>query len=760
MDFLTELQTKLGSAYTLRRELGGGGMSRVFVAEESALGREVVVKVLPSDMAGQLSIERFKREIRVAASLQQANIVPVLTAGDAGGVPFYTMPLVPGESLRARLVQGGALTVAECVAILRDIAKALAYAHAAGIVHRDIKPENVLLSGGTAVVTDFGIAKAVEASQQMATEVALTQFGTVLGTPAYMAPEQAVGDTAVDHRADLYSLGVLAYEILTGAPPFTGRSPQAMIAAHITERPVPISVYRANTPGVLGALVMSCLMKDPQHRPQSANEVLSHLDAVSLTRPAPLAESTRPAVAVLPLASIGSSSEDDYFSDGITEDIIAHLSAIGGLKVISRTSVMRYKHSKQTLAEIAHELRASHIVEGSIRRAGDRLRVVAQLIDARADELLWAQTFDRELTDVFAIQSEVAERVAIALRSRLTADVRTRLGKRPTQDMEAYNLFLLGRQAYHSPSGSEPFARAAQFLQQAIDRDQGFARAYAWLALVHMYNAGGYYGVKPHDAWARALPLAAKAFELDPHLAESELVFGWHAHWVSYDWPTAQRHFDRAHALNPSDAFVCIAHVGLRTALRHPDDVLAWIRLAEEVDPSSPLIRLNAVVFCWMTRQFDEALAELTAARGLTSSLGPLLPVVESMLLVALHREAEAAPLLSSLQLQPLDNWSSLMVATNLALCGDHRAARGLLAKLHARESTEYVWTVGLACAYGALGEIDRAFEYLGRAYDDRAAWMTWLESAPCFDSLRSDLRFDRMIQRLGLPAIPVPPSS
>ena len=209
MDFLNQLQSMLGNAYTLRRELGGGGMSRVFVAEETALGREVVVKVLPGDIAGQLSIERFKREIRVAASLQQANIVPVLTAGDAGGVPYYTMPLVRGESLRARLVQEGALSVAECVAILRDIAKALAYAHGEGIVHRDIKPENILLSGGTAVVTDFGIAKAVEASQTMPTAVTLTQFGTVLGTPAYMAPEQAVGDAAVDHRADLYSLGVL-----------------------------------------------------------------------------------------------------------------------------------------------------------------------------------------------------------------------------------------------------------------------------------------------------------------------------------------------------------------------------------------------------------------------------------------------------------------------------------------------------------------------------------------------------------------------
>src|SRR4051812_9078713 len=239
MELRDQLQKSFGDSYTIERELGGGGMSRVFLALEQALGRHVVVKVLPSETAGAVSVERFKREIRLAASLQQANIVPLISAGEAGGVPYYTMPFVKGESLRSRIAAESALPVAECVAILRDVTRALAFAHAEGVVHRDIKPDNILLSGGTAVVTDFGIAKAVDASSAHASAT-LTQLGVALGTPAYMAPEQIVGES-VDHRADIYSLGVVAYEMLTGATPFAGRSSQAMLAAHVMEVPSAIS---------------------------------------------------------------------------------------------------------------------------------------------------------------------------------------------------------------------------------------------------------------------------------------------------------------------------------------------------------------------------------------------------------------------------------------------------------------------------------------------------------------------------------------
>jgi eukaryotic-like serine/threonine-protein kinase len=277
----SQLQQSLGNAYTIERELGGGGLSRVFLAEETALGRKVVVKVLPPDLTGGVSADRFNREVQLAAKLQQAQIVPVLAAGQMDGIPWYTMPFVEGESLRAKLARDGALPVHEVVNILRDVTRALAYAHEHGVVHRDIKPDNVLLSGGTAVVTDFGIAKAISAARAESGDASLTQMGTSVGTPAYISPEQAAGDPDIDHRADIYSLGCMAYELLAGNPPFFGRTPQRTLAAHLTETPKPITELRPAVPPALAALVMQCLEKEPGARPQSAREIGAALDAVS-----------------------------------------------------------------------------------------------------------------------------------------------------------------------------------------------------------------------------------------------------------------------------------------------------------------------------------------------------------------------------------------------------------------------------------------------------------------------------------------------
>jgi tRNA A-37 threonylcarbamoyl transferase component Bud32/tetratricopeptide (TPR) repeat protein len=281
MELREQLQHTLGSTYTFERELRGGGMARVFVAEEARLGRKVVVKVLSPELAADISAERFEREIKLAASLQQANIVPVLTAGDAAGVPYYTMPFVEGEGLGARLRNCGAMSISDAVSVLRDVARALAYAHERGIVHRDIKPDNVLLSGGAAVVTDFGIAKAISASRTHSDGATLTQMGTAIGTPAYISPEQAAGDPAIDHRADIYSFGCMAYEMLTGKPPFTNRTPQRLMAAHLAEKPQQILEVRSDTPPVLAAMVMQCLEKDAAARPQAAGELFAALDATT-----------------------------------------------------------------------------------------------------------------------------------------------------------------------------------------------------------------------------------------------------------------------------------------------------------------------------------------------------------------------------------------------------------------------------------------------------------------------------------------------
>ena len=281
-DLRAQLQATLGDGYSLDRELGGGGMSHVYLAHERALGRRIVIKVLLPELVAGVSVERFRREIQLAAQLQHPHIVPLLTAGESQGLPFFTMPYVVGESLRARVARDGELPIAEAVRILRDVVSALAYAHGSGIMHRDIKPDNVLLTGGVAVVTDFGVAKAITAATSAAGHhsSSLTSMGIALGTPAYMAPEQASADPGVDHRADIYALGAMAYEMLTGLPPFSGRSAQATLAAHVVEAPDPVERRRPAVPPMLAALVMQCLAKRPADRPQSASDVLHVLDAI------------------------------------------------------------------------------------------------------------------------------------------------------------------------------------------------------------------------------------------------------------------------------------------------------------------------------------------------------------------------------------------------------------------------------------------------------------------------------------------------
>src|SRR5215203_3628547 len=458
------LQAALGKEYDIERELGGGGMSHVFLATERRLDRQVVIKLLPPDLSGGVSLERFHREIQLVARLQNPHIVPVITAGEADGVPFFTMPFVEGRSLRELIKAGTRVSVSDGVNILRDVATALAYAHERGIVHRDIKPDNVLLSGGAAVVTDFGVAKAISSAREgtSAPGGSLTQIGFSLGTPLYMAPEQAAADPSTDHRADIYSFGIMAYELFAGVPPFAGRAPAALLTAQMTETPALISVARPDAPVPLVDLIRRCLEKDPTKRPQTAMEVVHALDqslvssgsaslgVSSVPQTAPKtnkvvlavafaamfviaatiglfvsrrgrdgAAAAPRSVAVLPLENVGGSDSDRYFSEGITDELTSALGKVPGLRVASRTSVFALKGKGMDAQQIAKTLKVSSVLEGTIRRAGDRLRVTAQLTNANDGLALWSDVYERQMKDVFAVQDDISGSIANALRVAL-----------------------------------------------------------------------------------------------------------------------------------------------------------------------------------------------------------------------------------------------------------------------------------------------------------------------------------------------------
>ncbi len=561
------MRTTLGTSYVLERELGGGGMSRVFLVRDTTLERDIVVKVLSPHLAAGVSAERFMREIKLAAGLQQANIVPLLAAGETDGLPYYTMPFVDGLSLRARLERNGALPVGEAVSVLRDVARALAYAHEHGVVHRDIKPENVLLSGEAAVVTDFGIAKALSASRTIPPGGRLTQAGTSMGTPAYMSPEQAAGDPHTDHRADIYALGCVAYEVLTGAAPFAHRAPHQLLAAHMTEVPAPLASRRHDVPRDLVALVMRCLEKDPAVRPQSSRELLKALDAPSLRATtdrggsrasvagrrtallgvvalvlaaataggwalhrrhaavdaqmkAATSAAAAHSIAVLPFENRGDSA-DAYFADGITDAVRGKLTDIPGLTVIARASSNAYRGKSTTPDSIARQLGVRYLLTGTVRFAGTgaarRVQVSPELVRVTNDDHLpesrWQQPFDATVHDVFAVQSDIASRVATAMQVAIGDSAQARLAEVPTHDPAAYDAYLRGQAL--GQTGVDPASerRAIAAFEEAIRHDS--TMVVAWAAL-STSSSDLYFESTPSPALAsNALAAAERAIALD-----------------------------------------------------------------------------------------------------------------------------------------------------------------------------------------------------------------------------------------------------
>src|SRR5437588_2413750 len=479
-------------------------MATVYLARDLKHGRQVAIKVLGPEIAAALGPERFLREIELAARLTHPHILPLHDSGQAGASLYYVMPYIEGESLRDRLEREGPLPLEDALRITREVAGALGYAHSHDVVHRDIKPENILLSGGEAVVADFGIARALT----QAGGTRLTETGIPVGTPAYMSPEQASGGGPIDGRSDVYSLACVLYEMLAGEPPYTGPTAQALIAKVMVD-PVPaVRRLRPTVPPGVDQALRKALAKAPADRFAS---MAAFTDALS----APAAPRS-PSVAVLPFRNLSADPENEYFADGITEDVIAHLSKIRALKVISRTSVMAFKQREQSLKEIAARLEAATLLDGSVRRAGDRVRIVAQLIGAENDRHRWAETYDRQLTDIFGIQTDVALHIAQALKAELAVDEQTRIRKEPTNDLRAYQLYLLGRHwlVRYTPVALQ---RAIEHFQGAIAKDPAYALAYASVAMAYAELAES--GAMAPDTAAReAKEAAAHAVRIDPQL--------------------------------------------------------------------------------------------------------------------------------------------------------------------------------------------------------------------------------------------------
>ncbi|HUQ20746.1 MAG TPA: protein kinase [Gemmatimonadaceae bacterium] len=717
---IERLRSSLTSSYSIDRELGRGGMATVYLAQDVKHDRVVALKVLHPELAASLGPDRFLREIKLAARLNHPHILPLFDSGDADGFLYYVMPYVEGESLRERLDREQQLPVEEAVHHTRAIASALDYAHRQGIVHRDIKPENVMVYEGEAMVMDFGIAKAVSA----AGSETLTQTGMMVGTPAYVSPEQAAGEAAIDGRSDQYSLGCVLYEMLTGERPFTGATTQAVLAKRFTETVKPLRNIRANVPEYVERAVTRAMTTDAGGRYATASlfaqALASTLNTPSDTQTLPQpAVSAAKSVAVLPFANLSADQENEYFTDGMADEIINALTKIQSLRVASRTSSFAFKGKNEDIGEIGRKLKVSTVLEGSLRKMGNRIRITAQLVNVADGSNLWSERYDREMEDIFAIQDDISQAIVKALRVILTEGEKKQIEKaRAAVNVEAYDFYLRGRQYFHQLR-RKSLEYARQMFNRAIEIDPEYARAYAGVAdscsLLYTYFDAREFNIRQADIASR------KALELEPELAEAHLARGI-AVSLNNKFDEAEREFETAMRLDPKLFEAPYFFARTRTAQGRFADAVKLYERASALRPED----FQATAF----------LAQSYASMGMTA-------------------EAEAATRRAARQIQqrldlnPDDARACNLGAGIHATLGDSAKALEYAERSLAIDPEDPMLLYNVACTYSNLGKMDDALSCLERAVDKGFGHKEWIDHDSDLNPLRDSPRFKAIAQAM-----------
>ena len=714
---LERLRSALSHEYTIDRELGKGGMATVYLAQDVKHERPVALKVLHPELAASLGPDRFLREIKTAAKLNHPHILGLHDSGEADGFLYYVMPYVEGESLRERLDRERQLPVEEAVHHARSIASALDYAHRQGIVHRDMKPENVMLYEGEAMVMDFGIAKAVSVAGDT-----LTQTGMMVGTPAYVSPEQAAGETNLDGRSDQYSLACVLYEMLSGERAFSGPSPQSVMAKRFTETPKPIRSLRGSVPESVERAVTKAMSTEASARYKTAALFAQALASGSLTTPTDTATLPTPtvsaakSVAVLPFVNASTDPENEYFADGVAEEIINQLSKIQTLRVASRIVSFALKGKNEDLGEVGRKLHVSTVLDGTVRRMGNRVRVAAQLVNVADGYQLWSERYDRDLEDIFAIQDEISQAIAKALRVILTEDEKKAIEKTRATNLEAYEYYLRGRQFIHQLR-RRSLEHARQMFNRAIEIDPDYALAYAGVAdccsLLYTYFDARESNLRQADAASK------KALELAPSLAEAHVARGNSAS-LNKQNAEAEVHFEQAIRLDPK-LYEAAYYYG--RALK------AQGRFAEAVKQFE---RAEAI------RPEDFAAASIHASSLKSMGMDGESDAVNRRVLKLIN---------DRLELNPDDARACNLAATTHSKLGEVEEASEFARRSLEIDPDDPMLLYNVACTYAMIGKVDDALSCLEQSIDRGFGHRDWIDHDSDFDSIRDLPRF-KAIQR------------
>ena len=783
-DEIQALNQALAGRYHLVEEIGRGGMATVYRAQDLKHDRPVAVKVLKPHLSATIGAERFLREIGVTARLDHAHILALLDSGEAGEHLYYVMPYVDGESLRDRLHREKQLSLDDSLRIVREIADALSYAHSRGIVHRDIKPENILLSGGHARVADFGIARAISA----AGGDSITETGIAIGTPTYMSPEQASGEREVDARTDVYSLGCVLYEMLSGQPPYTGVNAEAIMARKVLG-PIPsLRIVRDTIPAGVETAISKALAKVPADRFGSAAEFATALGkdgtpastgfrgrrarwiaipalAVAAAalflitrsddRPAssgPTADKRIESVAVLPLENLSGDAEQEYFAAGMHEALIVRLGKLSALeRVIARPSVMRFRKSDRTPREIATELGVNALITGTVLRSGNRVRITAQLIEPDTERQIWGESYEREISDVFALQNEIVTAIAREVQLKLTPGDRASLTRSRRVNQQAYEAYLKGKYQLNTFT-KEGFENAMALFNHAIAIDPSEPLAYSGLAsgyvLMEVLTDSS-----SRNAVKHAKAAALKAVELDPTVAEAHDALS-EAKMLEWDYDGSRQSIERAIELNPNLPEVRVHNAWNLAIYGTEAEAIAEMRRGVELDPLSPLYNAWLGGLYWEYARYDEAVAAAEKA----IELQPDFPVALYVLGLAYadkgQHEKAIAVHKRALQLYPNRSYSWVLART-YAVAGRTEEARKILRSVEAGRPVEPVHPWFIAAAYGSLGDYEKAMEWLEKAYEARSLFLPSLKrdrsAGLDLRPLKKHPRYNALLRRVNL---------